>query len=187
VEVIRRAWPRILNLFRQSSPQGAAFLEKAEPSALDSKVIVLQFCNAFNDVPLMMENELLLETGDLLGNFGQNILAVTPKQAWDSTIYDGKQYAVAHNVYDLNIWGDQYRKDWLDKGETFDQFVGETFYSQMLKSLRKTQGKTPYFNGGRGEEVFRGQLDQTLAQNMAKSDHGRFSSAMYDQFALQRR
>ena len=71
--------------------------------------------------------------------------------------------------------------------EAFDQFVGETFYSQMLQSLRKTQGKTPYFNGGRGEEVFRGQLDQTLAQNMAKSDNGRFSGSMYDAFAMQRR
>jgi flagellar protein FlgJ len=70
--------------------------------------------------------------------------------------------------------------------ETFDQFVGETFYGQMLQSLRKTVGKTPYFNGGRGEEIFRGQLDQTLAQNMAKSDHGRFSSSMFDLFSLQR-
>lgn len=47
IEVVRRAWPRILTIFRQSSPQGAAFLEKAEPVALDGKVIVLQFCNAF--------------------------------------------------------------------------------------------------------------------------------------------
>jgi putative aldouronate transport system substrate-binding protein len=87
----------------------------------------LQFCNAFNDVPLMMENELLLEMDELLANYGQNILAVTPQQAWDSTLYDGKQYAVAHNVYDLNIWCTQYRKDWLDKlglavPETLDEF-----------------------------------------------------------------
>jgi hypothetical protein len=71
--------------------------------------------------------------------------------------------------------------------ETFDQFVGETFYGQMLQSLRKTVGKTPYFNGGRGEEIFRGQLDQTLAQNMAKSDQGRFSNSMFDLFSLQRK
>jgi peptidoglycan hydrolase FlgJ len=70
--------------------------------------------------------------------------------------------------------------------ETFDQFVGETFYGQMLQSLRKTVGKTPYFNGGRGEEIFRGQLDQTLAQNMAKADGGRFSGSMFDLFSLQR-
>jgi putative aldouronate transport system substrate-binding protein len=105
----------------------AGYLEKIPLAIASGDLADLQFCNAFNDVPLMMENELLLEMDDLLANYGQNILAVTPAQAWDSTLYDGKQYAVAHNVYDLNIWGTQYRKDWLDKlglsvPETLDEF-----------------------------------------------------------------
>ncbi|HMN27759.1 MAG TPA: extracellular solute-binding protein, partial [Caldilineaceae bacterium] len=105
----------------------AGYLEKIPLAIASGDLADLQFCNAFNDVPLMMENDLLLEMDDLLKNFGQNILAVTPEQAWDSTLYDGHQYAVAHNVYDLNIWGDQYRKDWLDKvglavPETLDEF-----------------------------------------------------------------
>ena len=75
----------------------------------------LQFCNALNDVPLMMNNNLLIETGSLLQQYGKNILAVTPAEAWNSTLYDGKQYAVNHNIYNLNVWGIQYRKDWLDK------------------------------------------------------------------------
>lgn len=49
--------------------------------------------------------------------------------------------------------------------EAFQSFVGETLFGQMLKSMRKTVGKTPYFNGGRAEEVFQQQLDQVLAQN----------------------
>ena len=70
--------------------------------------------------------------------------------------------------------------------ETFDSFVGETFYGQMLQSLRKTVGKTPYFNGGRGEEVFRSQLDQTLAQSMAKANANQFTGSMFELFNLQR-
>ena len=40
--------------------------------------------------------------------------------------------------------------------EAFDSFVGETFYGQMLKEMRKTVGKSAYFDGGRAEEIFRG-------------------------------
>ncbi len=70
--------------------------------------------------------------------------------------------------------------------EAFDNFVGQTFFGQMLASMRKTQSKDPYFNGGRGEQVFRGQLDQQLAENMAKADGKQFSGPMFDLFALQR-
>src|ERR1700754_2455592 len=43
---------------------------------------------------------------------------------------------------------------------TFTQFVGETFFSQMIKSMRSTVGEAAYFNGGQAEKVFQGQLDQ---------------------------
>ena len=36
--------------------------------------------------------------------------------------------------------------------EAFQSFVGETLFGQMLKSMRKTVGKTPYFNGGRARK-----------------------------------
>ena len=49
--------------------------------------------------------------------------------------------------------------------DKFTQFVGEAFYGQMLKSMRSTVGKPAYFNGGHAEEVFQGQLDQTMAQS----------------------
>jgi Rod binding domain-containing protein len=69
--------------------------------------------------------------------------------------------------------------------EAFDSFVGETFYAQMLKSMRKTVTKPAYFHGGRGEEVFRSQLDQVLAEKMAKADSGGLSDSMFEQFSLQ--
>lgn len=71
--------------------------------------------------------------------------------------------------------------------QAFDSFVGETFYGQMLQALRKTQGQAAYFNGGRAEEVFRNQLDQTLAQELSQSTAGQFTGPMFELFSLQRR
>jgi peptidoglycan hydrolase FlgJ len=70
--------------------------------------------------------------------------------------------------------------------EAFDQFVGETFYGQMLASMRKTQGKPAYFHGGRAEEVFQGQLDQVLSEQLAKANAGALSGPMFKLFTLQR-
>ncbi len=52
--------------------------------------------------------------------------------------------------------------------KAFDNFVGETFYGQMLKSMRTSIGKPAYFNGGRAEEVFTQQLDQVLSQKLSQ-------------------
>jgi flagellar protein FlgJ len=70
--------------------------------------------------------------------------------------------------------------------ETFDQFVGETFYGQMLASMRKTQAKPAYFHGGRAEEIFQGQLDQVLSEQLAKANAGTLSGPMFELFSLQR-
>src|SRR5919108_1037125 len=121
----------------------AAYVDKISVMAATGDLADLQFCNAFNDVPLMMANNLLLDTGPLLQKHGKHILAATPKEAWDSTIYDGKQYAVAHNIYDLNVWGLFYRKDYLDRvglrvPETLDE------YAEVLRAFTT---KDPDGNG----------------------------------------
>lgn len=71
--------------------------------------------------------------------------------------------------------------------ETFGQFVGETFFTQMLNAMRSTLGKPAYFHGGRAEEVFQGQLDQVLSEKLAESSSARFSDPMFELFQLQRR
>lgn len=121
----------------------AAYVDKISVMTATGDLADLQFCNAFNDVPLMMDNNLLLETGPLLEKVGKQIVAATPKEAWDSTIYDGKQYAVAHSIYDLNNWGAYYRKDYLDKvglkvPETLDE------YTEVLRAFTT---KDPDGNG----------------------------------------
>lgn len=69
----------------------------------------------------------------------------------------------------------------------FDEFVGETFFGQMLASMRKTAGKPAYFYGGQAEEIFRGQLDQQLAQEMTKASANTFSGPMFDLFMMNRK
>jgi Rod binding domain-containing protein len=64
--------------------------------------------------------------------------------------------------------------------EQFTQFVGEVFFGQMIKAMRATTGKPAYFHGGRGEEVFQGQLDQQLAQHLTKASAERFAEPMFE-------
>jgi len=112
----------------------AGYLDKIPVQIASGDLADLQFCNAFNDIPLMMENQIIIETGPLLEQFGKNILAVTPEPAWASTIYDGKQYAVTHNVYDLNNMCAHYRADWLDKlGLGIPQTIDE--YGEVMRAF----------------------------------------------------
>lgn len=67
--------------------------------------------------------------------------------------------------------------------ETFDKFVGETMFGQMLKSMRKSLEKPAYFHGGRGEEVFQSQLDQLLVEEISEASASSISGPMFELFA----
>jgi ABC-type glycerol-3-phosphate transport system substrate-binding protein len=134
MQLLRESFPNIN--FENRWVSYAGYLEKIPLAIASGDLADLQFCNAFNDVPLMMEAEVLMEVGPLLEEHGQNILAVTPAQAWDSTDYGGAQMAAAHNVYDLNIWLSYYRKDCLDKlGLGVPQTIEE--YGEVLRAFSK--------------------------------------------------
>ena len=62
----------------------------------------------------------------------------------------------------------------------FDSFVGETFYSQMIKSMHKMHSKPAYFHGGHAEEMFQTQLDQNMVERMSKTSAKSFSDPMYE-------
>ena len=70
--------------------------------------------------------------------------------------------------------------------ETFNQFVGETFFTQLIKSMRTSVGKPAYFHGGRAEEVFQGQLDQMLSEQFAETSSDQIAAPMFELFQLQR-
>ncbi len=69
--------------------------------------------------------------------------------------------------------------------EKFDAFVGQSFYGQLLHEMHKTVGKSHYFNGGRAEEAFQGQLDQVLSEKMAKANASSFTGPMFDLFSAE--
>ncbi len=63
--------------------------------------------------------------------------------------------------------------------KAFTQFVGETFYGTMLKSMRKTTSEPAYFHGGQAEELFQGQLDQQIASDMAGNGSSGLAEALF--------
>jgi peptidoglycan hydrolase FlgJ len=71
--------------------------------------------------------------------------------------------------------------------QAFDQFVGESLFGQMLKSMRATVGKPAYFHGGRAEEIFTQQLDQVLAEKLSQASADKISGPMYELFTLERK
>ncbi len=69
--------------------------------------------------------------------------------------------------------------------QAFQDFVAGTFYKEMLKSLRRSHTKPAYFHGGPAEELFQNQLDQTMAESLAR-EHGRsFSGPLFTVFEQQ--
>jgi hypothetical protein len=71
--------------------------------------------------------------------------------------------------------------------EAFQDFVGQTFFAEMIKSLRSSQEPSAYFHGGRAEEIFQGQFDQVLAEELSDASAEKISDPMYELFMLPRR
>ena len=71
--------------------------------------------------------------------------------------------------------------------EAFDDFVGQTFYGTLLKEMRKTVGEPAYFHGGRAEEIFQSQLDQTLVEEISSATADTITGPMFDLFMLPRK
>jgi len=71
--------------------------------------------------------------------------------------------------------------------EAFQDFVAGTLFKEMFKSLRKTHDKPAYFHGGQAEEMFQGQLDQQVAEDLARQHGGAFADPLFDAFTQQQR
>lgn len=70
--------------------------------------------------------------------------------------------------------------------EAFNDFVGETFFSELIKAYRSTQQPSAYFNGGRAEEIFQGQFDQLMAEELSHSSAEQIADPMFELFMLGR-
>jgi peptidoglycan hydrolase FlgJ len=63
--------------------------------------------------------------------------------------------------------------------EAFTDFVGQTFFGELLKQMRATVHKSAFFHGGMGEEIFQSQLDQIVVERMSDASAKTFSDPMY--------
>lgn len=69
--------------------------------------------------------------------------------------------------------------------ETTNKLVGSVFFGTLLRTLRSSTLKGEYGHGGRGEEVFMGQLDQILAERAGQSRTYDLGEAILRRFAEQ--
>jgi hypothetical protein len=70
--------------------------------------------------------------------------------------------------------------------EAFTDFVGQTFFGELLKQMRATVDKPKFFHGGMGEDIFQSQLDQILVERISDQSAATFTEPMY-QLMLARR
>lgn len=68
--------------------------------------------------------------------------------------------------------------------KAFQSFVGQTLFGMMLKEMRKSVHKTPYFHGGTAEEIFQQQLDTVLSEKLADATGDQLAKPMYELFQL---
>lgn len=70
--------------------------------------------------------------------------------------------------------------------EAFHDFVGQTFFGQMIQAMRSTQQPAAYFHGGRAEEIFQGQFDQVLAEKLSDASAEKIADPMFELFMMKR-
>ena len=64
--------------------------------------------------------------------------------------------------------------------EAFTDFVGQTFFGELVKQMRATLDKPAFFHGGIGEDIFQSQLDQLLVERISDAAGPTFSDPMYE-------
>jgi peptidoglycan hydrolase FlgJ len=100
----------------------------------------------------------------------------------------GSQLASANVVSNVTRGAIQKPSDSeLELKEKFQDFFAGTLYKQMFKSLRATHDKSEYLHGGQAEEMFRNQLDQQVAEDLAKNQGESFSNRFFEAFQANRR
>lgn len=70
--------------------------------------------------------------------------------------------------------------------QAFQEFVGGTFFRQMIKSLRSAQGEPAYFHGGQAERIFQGQFDEHIADDLAEKHGDALAAPLFRAFESQR-
>jgi hypothetical protein len=64
--------------------------------------------------------------------------------------------------------------------EAVNQVVGQMLYAPMFKMASESPFKGGFGHGGRGEDIFRAQLDMELGRRAATRVSGSLSDALYE-------
>lgn len=70
--------------------------------------------------------------------------------------------------------------------KAFNDFVGQTFFGELVKQMRATVDKPAFFHGGMGEDIFQSQLDQILVERISQTSAKTFAEPMYQLFMAPR-
>src|SRR2546430_946408 len=70
-------------------------------------------------------------------------------------------------------------RDTPELKEAFTDFVGQTFFGELVKQMRATLHKPAFFHGGMGEDIFQSQLDQIMVERISDTSAQSFSDPMY--------
>lgn len=60
------------------------------------------------------------------------------------------------------------------------ELVGQIFYGTLLREMQASKLKGPFGHGGRGEEVFQGQLNMELAMRIGRSGNNPITDRLYE-------
>src|SRR5438270_9227351 len=71
-------------------------------------------------------------------------------------------------------------RDTPELREAFTDFVGQTFFGELMKQMRATLHKPAFFHGGMGEDIFQTQLDQIMVERMSDTSAKTLSDPMYE-------
>ena len=71
--------------------------------------------------------------------------------------------------------------------QAFDDFVGQTFFSHLLKAMRQTVDRPAYVHGGQAEDIFQQQLDQLLLEKVTNTSASTFTDPMFELFMMNRK
>jgi peptidoglycan hydrolase FlgJ len=63
--------------------------------------------------------------------------------------------------------------------KAFTDFVGQTFFGELVKQMRASVHKSAFFHGGMGEDIFQTQLDQIMVERISETSAATFSDPMY--------
>jgi peptidoglycan hydrolase FlgJ len=86
----------------------------------------------------------------------------------------------------LNSTGRRNGHDSPELQKAFTDFVGQTFFGELVKQMRATVKKPAFFHGGMGEDIFQSQLDQIMVERISDVSAKSFSDPMYQLFMAPR-